>query len=211
MYLASIGEVEMELVEDIRIEAGYGAAMEIQQGEHIRVSCPEGSQVADFWAFDPRDTSIFLSTEHTRSTLEKLVPGTGDVLYSNRRHPMLTIVEDTSPGTHDMLMSACDPRRYEVLGHEGYHRSCAENLCQAMDDAGKTAHELPSPFNIFEHVTVDSDGALAIVPPAVKPGQYLEMHAECDLLVVVSACPMDIARTNGPDGTIRPVQITKFS
>ena len=201
----------MEAVEHVLIEAGHGASLELGKGEHIRISCPEGSQVADFWAFDPKDTSIFLSAEHTRSSLEKVVPAVGDTLYSNRRYPLLTIVKDTSPGTHDLLMSACDPRRYVLLGHEGYHRSCAENLCKAMDNAGKTAHELPSPFNVFQNVTIAENGALAIVPPTVEPGQYLQMEAESDLLVVVSACPMDIAETNGPDGTTRPILLERFA
>ena len=200
----------MKSAEKKWIEAGHGASLEVGQGEHIRVSCPEGSQVADFWAFDPQDCGIFLSAEHTRSTLEKLVPEAGDCLYSNRRHALLTIVEDTSPKTHDLLMSACDPRRYVLLGHEGHHRSCAENLCHVMEEAGKTTHELPSPFNIFQNVVIGDNGSLSIDPPRVEPGEYLEMRAETDLLVVVSACPMDLAETNGPDGTTRPIEIERL-
>ena len=200
----------MGLKHETKIEGGYWAQLQISAGERIRVTALEGPQVADFWAFDAGDTNVFLSAEHTRSTLEKLMPEPGDGLFSNRRHAMLTVVEDTSPGTHDMLMSACDPRRYEILGHEGHHRSCAENLCMAMDEAGATAHELPSPFNIFQNVTITNDNSLAIVPPKVEAGQYLEMQAEMDLLIVVSACPMDIAKTNGPDGTVRPIKLEVF-
>ena len=80
----------------------------------------------------------------------------------------------------------------------------------AMDEAGATAHELPSPFNIFQNVTITNDNSLEIVPPKVEAGQYLEMQAEMDLLVVVSACPMDIAKTNGPDGTVRPIKLEVF-
>lgn len=197
----------MSNAQDIRIEPGFWGQFTIEGGGKFRVYCPEGSQVADLWAFTRADTSEFLSAEHTRSTLEKLVPKVGDALYSNRRHPLLTITEDTSPGDHDLLMSACDPRRYELLGHSGHHRSCAENLCHAMDEAGETIHELPSPFNIFQNVTVEPSGEIAIVPPKVTAGQYLELRAETDLLIVVSACPMDIAKTNGPDGSIKPILI----
>lgn len=189
----------------MKIEGGYWAHMRVKEGQHVRVTCPEGSQVCDFWAFVDGDPSQFLSAEHTRTTMGKLIPQVGDRLYSNRRFPLLTVTEDTSPGRHDLLMSACDPRRYELLGHEGYHRSCAENLCLAMDDAGEVAHEIPSPFNIFQNVTIGTSGELEIVPPEVLAGQYLEMRAECDLLVVISACPMDIAKTNGPDGKTRPI------
>ena len=200
----------MDTKEQIKIEGGDWGHMKVSKGDHIRITALEGPQVADLWAFDAKDTNIFLSAEHTRSTLEKLMPSVGDALYSNRRHAMLRVVEDTSPGTHDFLMSACDPRRYELLGHEGYHKSCAENLCKAMEDAGLTAHELPSPFNTFQNVKVSADTSIAIVPPKVKAGQYIQMRAENDLLIIISACPMDIADTNGPDGKTRPIKLEKF-
>ncbi len=192
---------------ELHIEPGFWRQFTIKEGERFQVLCPEGSQVADLWAFKSDDPQEFLSAEHTRSTLQKLTPKVGDALYSNRRHAMLHVMQDTSPGDHDFLMSACDPRRYELLGHDGYHRSCAENLCHAMDEAGITIHELPSPFNIFQKVTVAPSGEIAIVAPQVKAGEFLELRAECDLLIVVSACPMDIAKTNGPDGDIRPILV----
>ena len=200
----------MQVAEKIHIEGGDYGHIRVASGEHVRITAMEGPQVADLWAFDADDTNIFLSAEHTRSTLEKLMPGVGDALYSNRRHAMLTVVEDTSPGTHDMLMSACDPRRYELLGHEGYHKSCAENLCKAMDEAGATVHELPSPFNTFQNVEIRHDKSIAIIPPRVEAGQYIEMRAESDLLVIISACPMDIADTNGPDGKTRPILLQRL-
>ena len=200
----------MQVKQELVVEGGFGGHMNIAAGEHVRVTNLEGSQVCDFWAFVQGDTNEFLSAEHTRSTLEKLVPSVGDQLYSNRRHAMLSVVEDTSPGTHDLLMSACCPRRYELLGHEGYHRSCAENLCLVMDEAGEMAHELPSPFNIFQNVEIQSESRIAIVPPKVAAGEYLEMRAECDLLAVISACPMDLAMTNGPDGKTRPIKLERL-
>lgn len=200
----------MQAKETIRIEGGDYGHMRVAAGERVRITAVEGPQVADLWAFDARDTNIFLSAEHTRSTLEKLSPAVGDALYSNRRQAMLRVVEDTSPGTHDFLMSACDPRRYELLGHEGYHKSCAENLCKAMDEAGATAHELPSPFNTFQNVAIRADKTIAIIPPEVKAGQYVEMRAEQDLLIIISACPMDIADTNGPDGKTRPILLERL-
>jgi uncharacterized protein YcgI (DUF1989 family) len=51
--------------------------------------------------------------EHTRSGIKKLIPVVGESLLTNKRRPILTIVEDTC-GVHDTLMSACDLYRYQA-------------------------------------------------------------------------------------------------
>ncbi len=199
----------MNVTQTVIIEGGFGGQITLNKGEFIRINSPEGPQVADFWALDKNDVNKFLSTEHTRSTLEKLVPHVGDSLYSNFRKAMLTITADTSPGNHDMLMSACDPRRYELLGCSEYHRSCAENFCLAMNETGLIANELPSPFNIFQTVTVKNN-EIEIVAPSYNKDQFLEMRAESDLQIIVSACPMDIALTNGSDKKPKRIILEKI-
>jgi hypothetical protein len=185
--------------------------MALKRGELLRITNLEGSQVADLWAYALPDKYEFLSTEHTRSCLQKLVPGTSDALYSNMRHPMLVIMEDNSPGDHDMLMSACDARRYELLGHKGFHRSCTDNLREILQETGHPCTDIPSPFNTFQKVSVSPDGELEIVPPSVSAGDNIVFQAAMDLQVIVSACPMDIAMTNGPDGKTRPILLERFS
>jgi len=195
------------MTREVIIQGSHSGAIKVKAGETLSVINLEGSQVADFWAFKDHAADEFLSAEHTRSCLNKLVPEPGDSVYSNLRHPLLTILEDSSPGDHDLLMSACDPRRYELLGHKGYHRSCQENLHQTLKDEGIDCDETPSPFNIFQRVDIDDASRLSINPPHVKAGDLIRFRAERDLTVIVSACPMDIAMTNGPDGKTRPIKL----
>lgn len=109
-----------------------------------------------------------------------------------------------------MLLSACDEQRYSLLGHVGYHRNCADNLRDAMQQAGVLLPEVPSPFNVFENVLIGENGELSIEAPLVRPGQSITMQAELDVLVVLSACPMDMALTNGPDMRSKPIQVQRF-
>jgi uncharacterized protein len=192
---------------ELVVEGGYAQALSLKAHERLRIINIEGSQVVDVWALCPPDLDEFLSTEHTRSCLEKLIPATGDSLYTNLRRPILTIVEDTSPGVHDLLLSACDPRRYELLGCETYHRNCADNFREALAQIGHVATELPSPFNVFENVSLEVDGSLSIQPPQVSAGQFVTLELQLDAVLVLSACPMDIAKTNGEDGRAKPVAI----
>jgi len=66
-------------------------------GERLKLVNLDGGQVVDMWAINPTAPDEHLSMEHTRTSLSKLLPGVGDHLYSSRRRPMLTLVQDTSP------------------------------------------------------------------------------------------------------------------
>jgi len=189
------------------LPGGHGIAFSLAHGEQIRIVNIEGSQVVDAWAFGKPELKEFLSTEHTRSCLEKLIPETGDSLFSNLRKPILKIIDDTSPGIHDLLLSACDEQRYALLGHQGYHRNCTDNLRQALHELGHELPEVPSPFNIFENVSIDTDGTLSIEPPVVEAGQSITLQAQQNIILALSSCPMDIALTNGPDRRAKPVRV----
>ncbi len=51
--------------------------------------------------------------EHTRAGILRLIPRPGDKLLTNKRRPILTVMEDTC-GVHDLLIAACDIYRYQV-------------------------------------------------------------------------------------------------
>lgn len=182
-------------------------AFELSAGTRATITLVEGPQVVDAWAFCLPNLEEHISCEHTRSCLEKLRPTVGDALYSNRRSPLLTIEDDTSPGIHDLLLSACDPERYALLGHKAPHRSCADNFREAITALGYEPPHFPSPVNLFENVSITADGALEIVPPVAQKGDAVTLRAERDLLLVLSSCPMDIAATNGADRKVKPVSV----
>lgn len=183
----------------VPIPARKGVALRLAAGRCVKLTNTHGSQVIDTWVFNARDMTEHLSTEHTRSCLERLVPRAGDSLYSNRRRPIAVLVEDASPCVHDLLLSACDAERYRLLGHPGYHDNCADNLRAALGALGFAAPGVPSPWNVFENVAVHADGRLEIRPPLAKAGDYVVLRAEVDAVVVFSACPMDLVPTNGAD------------
>jgi uncharacterized protein YcgI (DUF1989 family) len=56
----------------------------------------------------------------------------GNKLYSSRSKPILTLVDDTTPGIHDLLFPACDAERYRQLGAVGHHDSYYDNLHKAL-------------------------------------------------------------------------------
>jgi len=179
------------------LPARRGRAFRLAGGESIKVVNTHGSQVVDLWALAPPELREHMSMPHTRAMLESLRVAAGDHLYSEQRRPIMTLVEDTSPGVHDMLFPACDPARYEQLGHTGHHDNCRENFHAALAELGLERAACPSPLNLFMHVSSEG-GELELLPSVSCPGDHVVLRAERDLVVVMSACPQDIVPINGP-------------
>ena len=183
----------------ITIPERKGKAAVVAKGQRIKIINTHGSQVVDTWAFNRADLAEFMSMEHTRSGLRKLIPGVGDALLTNHRRPILTLVEDTSGGIHDTLLAACDRYRYEQFGVKGHHDSCTDNLADGMAALGLKAPETPSPLNLFMNIPVAPDYRVTLEPPVSTPGSYVTLRAEMDLVIAFSACPMDLLPINGVD------------
>lgn len=77
------------------LQARSGAAVRIDKCQSIQIINTYGKQVVDTWEFDAQDATHYMSMEHTRASLQKIRLTMGDTLVSNRREPMLTILDDT--------------------------------------------------------------------------------------------------------------------
>lgn len=187
------------------LEAGTATSVPLERGQVVRIVNTFGSQVVDFWAFVREDITEFMSMEHTRVELQKIRPAIGDSLCSNRRRPILTLIEDSSPGIHDTTLAACDRYRYENLGFVGYHANCADNFASAVDAAGISPSHMPNPLNLWENAVI-RESSIVIEPPVASPGDHVALRADLDLIVVFSACPQDMVPTNGAAGNPTSVE-----
>jgi uncharacterized protein YcgI (DUF1989 family) len=178
------------------VPARCGRAVLLKAGQVIKIINTHGTQVCDTWLFNLEDMSEFLSMEHARAHCNSIIPKPGDALFSNRRRAIGTLLSDTSPGIHDTLMAACDLHRYTNLGVVGYHDSCADNMRLALQAIGLRSREVPQPFNLWMNIPVKPDHSVEWLPPVSKAGDSVEIRAEMDVVVVMSACPQDIVPIN---------------
>ena len=181
------------------IPARRGKAAFVSGGQIVKVINTHGQQVVDTWAFNRADLTEFMSMEHSRTALGRLMPLAGQAMVTNRRRPILTVVEDTSGGIHDTLLAACDRYRYELLGCGEYHDNCTDNLAAALAELNLVPPETPSPWNLFMNIPVESDGTVSFQPPVSRPGDYVMLRAEMDCIIAFSACPQDMVPINGVD------------
>jgi hypothetical protein len=191
------------------IAGGKGRAVPLRKGEAVRLVNTFGSQVVDTWALAAGDFSEYMSVEHTRRMLFNLFPKQGDTLYSNRREPMLLLEEDTSPGKHDMLFACCDKWLYKHYGCPPGHRNCRDNFVEAMFEAGHDALLVPNPLNLWMNIPVSDSEKIGMEPPLSRPGDHVLLRALMDVIVVFSACPMDVTPINGPDRTPKAVHFER--
>ena len=179
------------------VPARQGRAVRLRAGQAIQVINTHGQQVVDTWCFNAVDLSEFMSMEHLHGMLESIFPTEGDALITNQRRPILMLERDTSPGRHDTVIAACDRFRYALLGCEGHHDSCTDNLFAALSDLGVTATECPSPLNLWMNIPVAPDGRISWGEPLCKSGDYVVLRAAMDCIVVLSTCPQDMIPING--------------
>lgn len=179
------------------LAAGTGKAFPLGAGDRLRVVNTHGGQVVDTWGICPPDGREWLSMEHTRTSLSRLVPRTGDDLFSNLRRPLLRLIEDTTIGVHDTVVAACDPERYRQLGGSASHANCCENFRAALEEVGVRHEPVPAPLNLFMNIPWSADGTLEFLPSPAGPGESVVLRAERPVIVVLSACPMDLTPING--------------
>lgn len=187
----------------VRLAPQSGTAMGLAAGQTLRVSSPTGGQVSDVTAFASDDLDEWLSSGRTIDYGGSIYVTTGSVLYSNRSTPMLTITADTA-GRHDFLISPCSAEMFERLYGVSGHPSCFENLATHLGPLGIVPDRIPTTLNLFMVVTADPDtGRVTIAPPSSRPGDHVDLRAEIDLIVGVTACSAEI--TN--DGTLEPIDV----
>ncbi len=192
-----VTDIKERVSKQITIPARHARAAHVKKGQKIRVTNTHGTQVVDCWAINANNPGEFMSMEHCRVSLERYRPRKGDTMVTNKRRPILKILQDTAGGVHDTLLAACDRYRYELLGCKEYHRNCTDNFWEAMVAIGEKPAELPSPFNLWQNTPVESGDVIKPNPPISKKGEHILFRAEMNLVICLSACPQDITSING--------------
>ena len=184
------------------IGARSGVAFTLDKGARLTVIDPQGEQVADLLAFARDDVREVISSGRTLDYASRIYLTTGDKLYSNRSRVLLTIEEDTV-GRHDFLLTPCSADTFRIIyGDTHPHRGCFGNLAAALAPYGVEPDAIPSAFNVFMNVPVDSaTGELKVEPPLSRAGDHVPILAEEDLVVGLTAC----SALQSNNGSFKPI------
>lgn len=208
--------MEGKIVQKLVIPAKEARAVKVLNGQSLRIIDREGQQVADVVFYNANDYSETFSVGH--SIYLNVLEGIGNLrkitkLWSSPpdEKVMLTVTDDPVGSHFVSLGTCCSSYVYKSIplyGDEN-HRSCANNLMEALRPYGVPAH-LPDVFNVFMNYDPDSwvkGEPMCSKIPTSKPGDFIDFRAEMDVLVGISACPSDRTPTNGYNPTSLGVEI----
>jgi uncharacterized protein len=196
----------LRILEEIVVPARAPWSGIVSKGETLRIVDIEGQQAVDFLCYDNADRSERYDSTVTARIAGRVYVKKNDVLYSNLARPLFTVTEDTV-GWHDTIAGCCSAEinklRYDIAGTG----SCRQNFLDLAAKSDLDARDIVPNINFFMYVPVDGDSRLSIQPSASKPGDFVELRAERDVLVLISNCPQELNAANGfrptPIGIVR--------
>ncbi len=176
----------------------------VRKGQHLRIVDLEGQQAVDTLFYRADNLVERYSAQDTLAAQGSAYIGAGTQILSNEGNLMLTMVADTV-GDHDTSAGACSCEANTVRfgQHTRYMHACRENFLIELAKYGMSKRDMVSNINFFMNVPILPNGELAIVDGASKPGDYVELRAEMDVLCVISNCP----QVNNPCNGFNPTPI----
>jgi uncharacterized protein len=176
----------------------------VRAGQVLRIIDLEGQQAVDTLFYAAGNFAERYDAQATLAAQGSAYIGTGTPILSNEGRVMLTVTAD-SAGLHDTSAGACSCEANTVrFGHHTrYMHACRENFIVELAKYGMTKRDIVSNINFFMNVPILPNGELAIVDGVSKPGDYVELRAEMDVLCVISNCP----QVNNPCNGFNPTPI----
>jgi urea carboxylase-associated protein 1 len=176
----------------------------VKRGQVLTIKDTHGQQAVDFLCYDADNTADRYSATNTVKVQGNVYVGNGTVLYTDSGKPLLTVIEDTV-GRHDTIYGCCsnpnNKLRYDVETTE----SCYTNFTQELQKHGMDVSSIVPNVNWFMSVPVLDDGSAGVAEAVLKPGSFVRLRAECNVLVVLSNCPQMHNPCNGYDPT--PIEV----
>jgi urea carboxylase-associated protein 1 len=179
----------------------------IKTGERFRIVDLEGNQSADTLLFSAADPADRYSIVDTMREQRNVYLSAGSKLLSTAGNTLAEIVADTV-GRHDTLGGACAAESNSVryaLDKRTMH-ACRDSFLLAVaenDRFNLSKRDLTHNINFFMNVPVTADGGLEFADGLSGPGNYVELRAAVDVIVLISNCP----QLNNPCNAYNPTPV----
>ncbi|WP_342628596.1 urea amidolyase associated protein UAAP1 [Nguyenibacter vanlangensis] len=195
------------------IPGGGHRSLILRAGQKLRLTDIEGGANLSLMALNPEQMTERLNLPDSLKAQHTAFVTEGHCLYSDMGRVLLAITEDTC-GWHDCfggVLNAVEVQekygagRFEDL-RNGFHRNGFENLLIEMGKWDLDAPDIQMIVNFFSKIAVADGGYLSYVPDNSAPGNYVDLYAPMNTLIVMTALqhPMDPAPHYAP----RPIEFS---
>ncbi len=195
------------------VPGGGHTSFVLKRGQLLRITDLKGAANASLLLLNAAEKSERLNLPDSLKCQHTAKLTAGHCLYSDMGRVLAAITADTC-GWHDSfggVLNADEVKEkygggnYQQL-RNGFFRNGVDNLLVEMGKWNLNLQDLLMCLNLFSKVTVDSDGCFHFQPGNSKAGDYIELYAPMDTLVVLTALqhPMDPNPVYAP----KPLQLS---
>lgn len=189
--MSSIDRSTHRVREEILIPKCEGRALRVARGEVLRIVAVEGPQAADMIAFNAEDFRESLSTWLTRHMSGSFRSAT-DIYTKLPAARVMFRVLNAPSGVFWLSPGRCNVLTYsKKAGIAGPHPNCQDILAGVIEPFGLTAYDVPEVLNLFMDPVFHADGTYEFRASPVRPGDAIDLQAEMNCLVAISACPSE--------------------
>jgi urea carboxylase-associated protein 2 len=184
---------------------GWYTTLPMRRGEAVRIVDDSGSASVSVIGWSKADPSERLHCADTAKVQWSAALSKGRVILTDMGCVFLSLIEDTS-GAHDLLVGGSTPAStLEVHGQAT--RNTQDNFLAAASKLGLGLRDIAACVTFFAPVSVDAKGRFVWNARAKKAGDFVDLRAEMDLMLVLSNCahPLAPARpaAGGPVTVVR--------
>jgi uncharacterized protein len=190
----------MDLLLEETVPGGGHASLIVKRGQSLRITDLRGGANVSVMLTNANEKSERLNLPDTLKCQHTAKLTAGHCLYSDMGRVLAAIVADTC-GWHDSIGGVSNAEevrerygmgRYQEL-RNAFYRNGTDNLLVEMGKWGLDIRDLLMTLNLFSRVDVTDEGALNFVPGNSKAGDYVDLYAPMNTLVVLTAIqhPLD--------------------
>ena len=163
----------------------------------LRVTDVDGAGAVSLLAYNADQPSERYNAPDTTKVQNMIFLTAGWVLLSDMGRVLLSITADDA-GDHETLSggtnAATVAAKYGTDGsylrvRNDRYTNDHDNFVAALGRHGLDRRDIVPNVNLFSRVEVGADGDLRWVPGVTRPGAWVDLRAEMDVLVALSATP----------------------
>jgi urea carboxylase-associated protein 2 len=179
------------------VPADWYTTVRLRRGEALRIIDVSGRSSVSMIGWREEDTSERINCADTVKVQWSAALSKGRVILSDMGRVLLSLVEDTS-GAHDLLVGGSTPAS-TLAAYGVTSRNTHENFLSAAAKIGLGLRDIPPCVTFFAPVSLDAKGRFLWNSGRKRPGDFVDLRAEMNLVLVLSNCahPLDPARPAG--------------